>query len=88
MGGLLCAVCFVQRMPLLLLLTGGVYIAEALTDLIARISERLTGKPLGAPLHRMIGRRGNNDAKISLILAAVTAVAGAAAAALAIFTER
>lgn len=88
MGGLLCAVCFALRMPLLLLPVGSVFIAETLTDLFARLSERLTGRAVGAPLHRMIGRSGKNDVQITLILAAVTAVTGAAAAALAIFTER
>ncbi len=85
-GGLLCAVCFAQRMPLLLLLAGAVYIAEAVTDLFARVTRLLIGKAAAAPLHRMIGRGGKNDIQITLILAAVTAVTGAAAAALAIFT--
>jgi len=87
-GGLLCAVAFAQRMPLLLLFVGGVYIAEALTSLAGKATTRLFGKTCASPLHRMIGRVGRNDAQISIILAAVTAVTGAAAAALAIFTKR
>jgi len=86
MGGLLCAAAFAQRMPVLLLLVGGVFIAESVTALFAWVTERLCGRMVGAPLHRMIGRKEKNDEQITLILAAVTAVSGAAAAALAIFT--
>lgn len=86
MGGLLCAVSFAQRMPLLLILTGGVFIVEALTDFTARLHRHQLAGWQPAPLHRLIGRSGRNDAQITLILAVITALAGAAAAALAIFT--
>ncbi len=95
MGALLCAVFFAARMPLLLLLCGGAYIAESCTALWAWVSERLTGTPVGAPLHRMIGSRGRNmgqndvqnDTQITVVFAAVTALLGAAAAALAVLGQ-
>jgi len=85
MGALLCGTAFAARMPLLLLLCGAAYIAESVTALAAWLTEKLTGRAVGAPLHRMIGRRGRNDMEITIIFAAVTALLGAAAAALAVF---
>lgn len=84
MGALLCGVAFASRTPILLLLCGAVYIAEAVTALVAWVSEKLTGRAVGAPLHRMIGRMGRNDIQITTVFAAVTAVLGAVSAALAV----
>ena len=85
MGALLCGAAFATRMPVLLVLSGAAYIAESATALFAWLTEKLTGKTVGAPLHRMIGRRDKNDYQITVIFAAITSVLGAAGAALAIF---
>lgn len=84
-GALLCAAAFSSGMPVLLVLTGGVYLAESATALAGGICRRLTGRELCPPLHRLIGRGGRNDIQITVILTAVTAVLSAAAAALALF---
>lgn len=86
MGALLCAAALAARMPVMLALCGAAYIAESVTALIAWLSERLVGKPLGAPLHRLLGRTGRNDIQLTNIFASITAVLGAISAALAVFT--
>lgn len=86
LGGLLCGVAFAVRMPVLLLLIGSGYIIETATALLAWASERLFGKKLGAPLHHMIGKR-LGDVGVLIVFSAITALAGAVAAALAIFGE-
>jgi|GEM_PF-1520401 len=85
MGALLCAAAFCSGMPLLLVLTGGVYLAESVTALAGWTCRLLLKKDVFAPLHRMIGRRGKNDIQITVILAGAAAIAAAAAAALMLF---
>lgn len=87
-GALLCGVHYAWGTPVLLLLTGSVYLAQSLTALAGWLTGRITGRKPCPPLHRLLGRRGKNDVQITVILAGTEAVLCAVAAALALFGAR
>ena len=76
LGGMVVALAFGLRMPVLLLFVGIVYVAETLSDIIQIGSVKLTGKRVFkmAPIHHHFEMCGWSEVKIVAVFSAVTAV--------------
>ena len=76
LGGMVVALAFGLRMPVLLLFVGIVYVAETLSDIIQIGSVKLTGKRVFkmAPIHHHFEMCGWSEVKIVAVFSAVTAI--------------
>ena len=76
LGGMVVALAFGLRRPLLLVFIGIVYVVEALSDIIQIGSVKLTGKRVFkmAPIHHHFEMSGWSEVKIVAVFSAVTAV--------------
>jgi phospho-N-acetylmuramoyl-pentapeptide-transferase len=76
LGGIVCALGFAYNMPVILVMVGIVYVAEALSDIIQVISYKTTGKRVFkmAPLHHHFERCGWSEERIVYVFSAVTAL--------------
>lgn len=84
LGGLLAVIALVARQELLLLIVGGVFVAEALSVIAQVVSFRLRGRRvfLCAPVHHHFQMQGWSESKIVArfwLVAALCGVAGLAA---------
>ena len=76
LGGMMVALAFGLRRPLLLVFIGIVYVVETLSDIIQIGSVKLTGKRVFkmAPIHHHFEMSGWSEVKIVAVFSAVTAV--------------
>ena len=76
LGGMVVALAFGLRRPLLLVFIGIVYVVETLSDIIQIGSVKLTGKRVFkmAPIHHHFEMSGWSEVKIVAVFSAVTAV--------------
>lgn len=76
LGGMVVALAFGLRRPLLLVFIGIVYVVETLSDIIQIGSVKLTGKRVFkmAPIHHHFEMSGWSEVKIVVVFSAVTAV--------------
>ena len=76
LGGMVVALAFGLRRPLLLVFIGIVYVLETLSDIIQIGSVKLTGKRVFkmAPIHHHFEMSGWSEVKIVAVFSAVTAV--------------
>ena len=76
MGGLVVALAFGLRMPVILIFVGIVYVAETMSDIIQIGSVKLTGKRVFkmAPIHHHFEMCGWSEVKIVAVFSAVTAL--------------
>ena len=76
LGGVVVALAFGLRRPLLLVFIGIVYVVETLSDIIQIGSVKLTGKRVFkmAPIHHHFEMSGWSEVKIVAVFSAVTAV--------------
>ena len=66
LGGAVSAIAILLNLPLIIPIAGGVYFAEALSDIIQVTSFKLTGKRvfLMAPLHHHFEQKGWKETKV------------------------
>ena len=76
LGGMVVALAFGLRKPVLLLFIGIVYVVETMSDIIQIGSVKLTGKRVFkmAPIHHHFEMCGWSEVKIVVVFSAVTAV--------------
>ena len=76
LGGMVVALAFGLRRPVLLVFIGIVYVVETLSDIIQIGSVKLTGKRVFkmAPIHHHFEMSGWSEVKIVAVFSAVTAV--------------
>jgi phospho-N-acetylmuramoyl-pentapeptide-transferase len=76
LGGALAAVVVLLRLPLLLPIIGGIYVAEALSVIIQVISFKLTGKRvfLMSPLHHHYEVKGWEETKVVVVFWITTVI--------------
>ena len=76
LGGMVVALAFVLRKPVLLLFIGIVYVVETMSDIIQIGSVKLTGKRVFkmAPIHHHFEMCGWSEVKIVVVFSAVTAL--------------
>ena len=76
LGGLVVALAFGLRMPVILIFVGIVYVAETMSDIIQIGSVKLTGKRVFkmAPIHHHFEMCGWSEVKIVAVFSAVTAL--------------
>lgn len=76
LGGMVVALAFGLRRPVLLVFIGIVYVVETLSDIIQICSVKLTGKRVFkmAPIHHHFVMSGWSEVKIVAVFSAVTAV--------------
>lgn len=75
LGGMVVALAFGLRMPVILIFVGIVYVIETLSDIIQIGSVKLTGKRVFkmAPIHHHFEMSGWSEVKIVAVFSAVTA---------------
>ena len=76
LGGACAAAAIALKLPLILIIIGGVYLIETLSVIIQVTSFKLTGKRVFkmSPIHHHFEMCGMNEKKIVLIFSAVTLV--------------
>ena len=76
LGGMVVALAFGLRKPVLLLFIGIVYVVETMSDIIQIGSVKLTGKRVFkmAPIHHHFEMCGWSEVKIVVVFSAVTAL--------------
>ena len=76
LGGMVVALAFGLRKPVLLLFIGIVYVVETMSDIIQICSVKLTGKRVFkmAPIHHHFEMCGWSEVKIVVVFSAVTAL--------------
>lgn len=76
LGGMICALAFGLRMPLLLVFVGIIYIVETMSVILQVISFKTTGKRIFkmSPIHHHYEMSGWSEEKIVAVFSAVTAV--------------
>ena len=81
LGGSVCAMALVLKLPLLLVVAGGVYVIETLSVIIQVASFKLTGKRVFkmSPLHHHFEMCGWSENKIVFTAVAISVVLGAIA---------
>ena len=81
LGGSVCAMALVLKVPLLLVIAGGVYVIETLSVIIQVTSFKLTGKRVFkmSPLHHHFELSGWSENKIVFTAVAVSVLLAAAA---------
>ncbi len=81
LGGAVCAVALRLKLPLILIIAGGVYVIETLSVIIQVASFKLTGKRVFkmSPIHHHFEMCGWSEVKIVAVAVAVTVVLSVAA---------
>lgn len=81
LGGSICAMALVLKVPLLLVIAGGVYVIETLSVIIQVTSFKLTGKRVFkmSPLHHHFEMCGWSENKIVLTAVTVSVILGVTA---------
>ena len=76
LGGAVVSIVIMMRMPLILLLVGGIYLAEALSVILQVGSFKLTGKRIFkmAPLHHHFELKGWKETRVVSVFIIVTIV--------------
>ena len=76
LGGLVCALAFGVRFPVLLLFVGIIYIVETMSVILQVISFQSTGKRIFkmSPIHHHYEMSGWSEEKIVAVFSAVTAI--------------
>ena len=76
LGGAVVSIVIMMRMPLILILVGGIYLAEALSVILQVGSFKLTGKRIFkmAPLHHHFELKGWKETKVVSVFITVTIV--------------
>ena len=76
LGGAVCALALRLKMPLVLIIAGGVYVMETLSVIIQVTSFKLTGKRVFkmSPIHHHFEMCGWSEVKIVLTFSAVSLV--------------
>lgn len=76
LGGAVSAIAILLNLPLIIPIAGGVYFAEALSDIIQVTSFKLTGKRvfLMAPLHHHFEQKGWKETKVVGVFWTVTVI--------------
>ncbi len=74
LGGAIGAVGMILKLPLIVVIVGGIYVFEALSDIIQITSFRLTGKRIFkmAPIHHSLELSGWHEAKIVSVFCIIT----------------
>ena len=76
LGGALATVMMVLKTPLVVLIVGGIYVAETLSVVIQVTSFKLTGKRVFkmAPLHHHFEQCGWSEVKIVTVFSIITLI--------------
>jgi phospho-N-acetylmuramoyl-pentapeptide-transferase len=76
LGGMICAVAFGVKMPMLLLFVGIIYIVETMSVILQVISFQSTGKRIFkmSPIHHHYEMSGWSEEKIVGVFSAVTLI--------------
>ena len=76
LGGLVVALAFGLRMPVILIFVGIVYVAETMSDIIQIGSVKLTGKRVFkmAPIHHHFELCGWSETRVVAVFSIVTAI--------------
>lgn len=76
LGGMIATVAIVLKNPLIIIIVGGIYVIEALSDIIQVISFKATGKRVFkmAPIHHSFELTGWHEATIVSLFSIITAV--------------
>jgi len=74
LGGAVGAIAILMKMPLILLIVGGIYVVEALSVMIQVLSFKLTGKRVFkmAPIHHHFELSGWKEVKVVLVFWTIT----------------
>lgn len=76
LGGAVAGIAIMLKLPLVLIIVGGIYVIEALSDIIQVTSYKLTGKRVFkmAPLHHHFELKGWNETKVVFVFWIISAV--------------
>lgn len=76
LGGAIGAVGMILKLPLIVIIVGGIYVLETLSDIIQITSYKLTGKRIFkmAPIHHSLELSGWHEAKIVSLFCIITTV--------------
>jgi phospho-N-acetylmuramoyl-pentapeptide-transferase len=76
LGGAVAAVAMILKLPLLVIIIGGIYVLEALSVILQVISFKLTGKRIFkmAPIHHHFELSGWHETKVVSIFCIVTVI--------------
>jgi phospho-N-acetylmuramoyl-pentapeptide-transferase len=76
LGGLIATVAMILKLPLIIILVGGIFVLEALSDIIQVTYFKLTGKRVFkmAPIHHSFELSGWHEAKIVVTFCIITTV--------------
>jgi phospho-N-acetylmuramoyl-pentapeptide-transferase len=76
LGGIVCSLGFAYNMPVILVIVGIVYVAEALSDIVQVISFKMTGKRVFkmAPLHHHFEKCGWSEERIVFVFSGITVI--------------
>jgi phospho-N-acetylmuramoyl-pentapeptide-transferase len=76
LGGAIVAISVMMRMPLIILLVGGIYLIEAISVILQVASFKLTGKRIFkmAPIHHHFELKGWKETKVVTVFIVVTIV--------------
>lgn len=74
LGGALTAIVIMMRMPLILIVVGGIYLIEAISVVLQVCSFKLTGKRIFkmAPIHHHFELKGWNETKVVAVFIIIT----------------
>jgi phospho-N-acetylmuramoyl-pentapeptide-transferase len=76
LGGAIVAISIMMRMPLIILIVGGIYLIEAVSVILQVASFKLTGKRIFrmAPIHHHFELKGWKETKVVTVFIIVTIV--------------
>lgn len=76
LGGMVATIAIILKTPLIIAIVGGIYVLEALSDLIQVISYKTTGKRVFkmAPIHHSFELSGWHEAKIVSLFSIITTI--------------
>ncbi|PJI09897.1 MULTISPECIES: phospho-N-acetylmuramoyl-pentapeptide-transferase [Clostridium] len=76
LGGAVAAIALVLKLPLLVIIVGGIYVIEVLSDIIQVTCFKLTGKRVFkmAPIHHHFEKLGWHETKVVSVFSIVTVV--------------
>jgi len=76
LGGAVAAVAMILKLPLLILIVGGIYVLEGLSDIIQVLAFKATGKRVFkmAPIHHHFELSGWQETKIVAVFSIVTVI--------------
>jgi UDP-N-acetylmuramyl pentapeptide phosphotransferase/UDP-N-acetylglucosamine-1-phosphate transferase len=76
LGGLIATVAIILRNPFIVVIVGGIYVMETLSDLMQIISYKITGRRFFkmAPIHHSFELSGWHEAKIVTVFSIITTI--------------